>query len=326
MFRLPPPPLCLNSIIPVAIALLESLYFCVFAWLSNLGFLGSDRVIMFFNPTQPTVPLAGKTLVVPVVSTANVSQLSADLLIATLSLERIGICDSSFLIPALGAREHGPGVSTPLECTCTRLELGIERLRMLGVVYGKAGLDVVVVQQRSPALKSQKQEFVDALLDFVNTSGFAAALFLSGVDLSNRTDSQMLTPTYHLRPTGAAPDLSVYITRTSCAATHPRRIRPRYLSTRSNSRIRKIPLRTSRSSQAAASPRRIFQTISRSPPSSVATAGFLQFVLEGDNRADAALLASAVIAVLGLQVPGFKEPDSWKRGLFGAPPDASLYD
>lgn len=70
--------------------------------------------------------------------------------------------------------------------------------------------------------------------------------------------------------------------------------------------------------------RRILQTLSKSP-SSVPTAAVLQFVLEGDNRADAAMLASAVIAVFGLSVSGFKEPRSWKQGLFGAPPDQTLY-
>lgn len=70
--------------------------------------------------------------------------------------------------------------------------------------------------------------------------------------------------------------------------------------------------------------RRILQTLSKSQ-SSVPTAAILQFVLEGDNRADAALLASVVVAVLGLSIGGFKEPPSWKQGLFGAPPDQTLY-
>jgi len=76
-------------------------------------------------------------------------------------------------------------------------------------VYGKDGIDLVVVQQRSPALKvsrpgasiyldlnsslkSRKQEFIDALLEFIQNSGVTSVLFLSGVDLSNRTDAQML--------------------------------------------------------------------------------------------------------------------------------------
>jgi len=52
----------------------------------------------------------------PVVSVANVAQLAADLLIASLSLDRVGIFDPRNLIPVVGAREDGlPGVTTPLE-------------------------------------------------------------------------------------------------------------------------------------------------------------------------------------------------------------------
>jgi PAC2 family len=54
----------------------------------------------------------------PVISKGNVGQLACDLLIASLSLERIGFLDSSALVPVIGSREDGvKGVSTPLEGT-----------------------------------------------------------------------------------------------------------------------------------------------------------------------------------------------------------------
>ncbi|KAJ6587127.1 PAC2 family-domain-containing protein [Mycena vulgaris] len=256
----------------------------------------------FFNPTKSSIQLTGKTLIVPVVSTANVSQLAVDLLIASLSLERIGIFDSAFLVPVVGGREEGLGVSTPLE------------------LYGKDGLEIVVVQQRSPALKSQKHEFIHALLEFIQTSGVTAALFLSGVDLSNRTDSQMVTPTYQIHPPSAVPLSSTPLAR---LATLPI---PEY-----SSPVSQHPFQATDESETdvpfipgGSLTRRILQTLSKSQ-SSVPTAAILQFVLEGDNRADAALLASVVVAVLGLSIGGFKEPRSWKQGLFGAPPDQTLY-
>ncbi|KAJ7647118.1 PAC2 family-domain-containing protein [Roridomyces roridus] len=257
--------------------------------------------MVFFQPTRP-LQLTGKTLIVPVVSTANVSQLAADLLVATLSLESIGIFDSSFLVPVVGSREEGVGV-------CTSLEL-----------YGKDGLDVVIVQQRSPALKSQKHEFISALLEFIETSGVAAVLFLSGVDLSNRTDSQMITPTYHIHPPNATSLATSPLARLSELPI------PEY-----SSPVPQYPLHSSEQPEpdvpfipGGSLTRRILQTLGGSK-NSVPTAAILQFVLEGDNRADAALLASAVVAVLGLNVTGFKEPRSWKQGLFGAPPDQTLY-
>ncbi|KAK7005709.1 proteasome assembly chaperone 2 [Favolaschia claudopus] len=258
----------------------------------------------FFTSTNNSLKPAGKTLIVPVVSTANVAQLAADLLISSLSLERIGVFNSEFLVPVVGSCEDGVGVSTPLE------------------LHGKAGLDIVVIQQRSPALKFQKQEFIDSILEFIRTSGVTAVLFLSGVDLSNRTDSQMQTPTYHLLPPNATP-----LSSSTSLARLPQLPIPTY-----SSPVPQYPLQNSDTEESSDVPfipggsltRRILRTLSKSP-SPVPTAAILQFVLEGDNRADAAILASAVIAVLGLSVPGFKEPRSWKQGLFGAPPDQTLY-
>ncbi|EEB87281.1 hypothetical protein MPER_15444, partial [Moniliophthora perniciosa FA553] len=51
----------------------------------------------------------------PVVSTANVSQLTADLLIASLGLSRIAVFDSSYGIPLVGSTEDGDGVTTAFE-------------------------------------------------------------------------------------------------------------------------------------------------------------------------------------------------------------------
>lgn len=50
-------------------------------------------------------------------SVANVAQLAADLLIASLALKRVGIFDARDLIPVVGGREGGEeGITTPLEC------------------------------------------------------------------------------------------------------------------------------------------------------------------------------------------------------------------
>lgn len=89
-------------------------------------------------------------------SVANVAQLAVDLLIATLNLKRIGIFDARDLIPVVGGREEGEeGVTTPLERelleNSPRTSSPIYHSSL--IVYGKEGLNVVVIQQRSPALK-----------------------------------------------------------------------------------------------------------------------------------------------------------------------------
>jgi proteasome assembly chaperone 2 len=57
----------------------------------------------------------------------------------------------------------------------------------------------------------------------------------------------------------------------------------------------------------------------------VPTASLLQFVLEGDNRRDAALFAAVAAKVVGLPLEHWTQPNSWKQGLFGAPYDRTLY-
>lgn len=57
----------------------------------------------------------------------------------------------------------------------------------------------------------------------------------------------------------------------------------------------------------------------------IPTAGLLQFVLEGDNRADAGLLASIVAKVVGKDITQWRQPGSWRDGLFGTPHDQTLY-
>src|SRR5882762_3424974 len=57
------------------------------------------------------------------------------------------------------------------------------------------------------------------------------------------------------------------------------------------------------------------------------TAALLQFALEGDNRADAALFAAVVAKALRLDrhFAEWRQPSSWKVGLFGTPQDQTLY-
>lgn len=71
--------------------------------------------------------------------------------------------------------------------------------------------------------------------------------------------------------------------------------------------------------------RRILSSLPQQWPTP--TAAILHFVVEGDNQADAAVLASAVAHVLGLEqsVKEWVQPGSWKQGLFGTPHDQTLY-
>ncbi|THH19976.1 hypothetical protein EW146_g1293 [Bondarzewia mesenterica] len=256
----------------------------------------------FYYPRPSSLNIAGKSVVIPIVSTANVSQLAVDLLIASLSLRCIGAFDPQYLVPVVGAREDGEkGVTTPLE------------------LYGREGVNVVVMQQRSPVLKSRKQDFIDALLSFIRESQCAAALFLSGVDLSNRTDAQMFTPTYHIRPSTSPSWTS---TPLQSLASLPI---PKYTSP-----VSQHPLAAQLESSVPFIPgggltRRIVTSIPPAWP--VPTVSLLQFVIEGDNRADASMLAAVVAKVLSVDmlIGTWKQPSSWQQGLFGTPQDQTLF-
>lgn len=252
----------------------------------------------FAYSTEFELDLTGKTLIVPVVSVANVSQLAADLLIASLSLHRIAIINAKFFVPVVGGREGGDGITTPLE------------------LYGKANGDLVIMQQRSPVLKSRKQEFVVALLDFIKSSSLGSVLFISGVDLSNRTDAQMFTSTYHIHPPNSPP-----LTTTALRALTS--IPPYYTfaplaSPHDGVKDTAIPF-----IPGGGLTRRILSSLPSQWP--VPTASMLQFVLEGDNRTDARQFAAAVAKVVGLKsLEHWTQPSSW-QGLFGAPHDQALY-
>ncbi|KAJ3537288.1 hypothetical protein NMY22_g5650 [Coprinellus aureogranulatus] len=219
----------------------------------------------FVYPTA-SVNLAGKILVVPIVSTANVAQLAADLLVATLSLRQIAILDPSYCIPVVGGREDGvKGVTTPLE------------------LFSSSESKIVVIQQRSPVLvkQSRKQE----------------------------------TPTYQIR----LPQFHMSLLGTGLQNLEQLPI-PVYRSQGSEAENPSTPF-----IPGGGLTRRILNSIPEGW--AIPAASLLQFVLEGDNAADAAMLASAVVGVLELTIPNgqLKAPTSWKAGLFGSPHDQSLY-
>jgi len=232
------------------------------------------------------------TIIIPMVSTANLGQLAVDLLVSSLGLERLGIFDSEFVFPVVGGREDGStGVTTPLE------------------LFGKEGFPFYFLQQRSPVIKSCKSNFVASLISFVQKQQFSSVLILSGLDLSHRDDSHMLARAYHLLPiSNAAPGSSSEpVSRLSSFI-------PPYTEKNGLTNLH-LP--------SSGITKQLLQSL---PASSFPSTGVvLQYVLEGDNREDAYLMATIVARVLGLQEFEWKEPRSWKQGLFGAPHDQTLF-
>jgi len=252
----------------------------------------------FIYPTTDiNFKLSGKLLVVPVVSTANVSQLAADLIIASLTLKRLAVIDPSYFVPFVGGREDGEeGVSTPCE------------------LFGGADVDIVVVQQRSPVLKSQKERFVHKLLEFIKSSDVAAVLLLSGMDQTIRSDAQMLNPTYYIYP--QSNPLSSTALKNVLSLAIPG-YAPQENTGVIGSGLPIIP--------GSGLTRRIISSIPSDWP--IPVLSLLQYALQGDNREDAYLLASVALKVLNRDslIREWRQPSSWNDGLFGGPHDQSLY-
>jgi len=177
----------------------------------------------------------------------------------------------------------------------------------------------VVMQPRSPVLKSRKDAYIEAFFQFVSDSQFSAVLFLSGVDVSNRTDEQMNAVTYYIDPPNSPSwdstplktitDLRIPV-YTSLVAQHP-------MSPSNEGPIPFIP--------GGGLTRRTLSSLPAILP--VPVGALLQFVAEGDNRTDAYSMAHAVASVLKLngEIRVWLQPKSWQQGLFGTPQGQTLY-
>jgi proteasome assembly chaperone 2 len=109
--------------------------------------------------------LEGRTLLLPIVSTGNVGQLCADLLISA-GGEKVGNLSSNCVLPACGYETY-PGQERRL--LVTKLELFL--------------LDsVAIVQQRAPVRRGDEERFVNDILHWAKGAGIAEVVLLTGAE------------------------------------------------------------------------------------------------------------------------------------------------
>lgn len=111
------------------------------------------------------INLEDYTLILPSVAVGNVGQLSVDLLISNLNLQKIGQIFSAAFVPIIGANAYH-------ECS-NELITAID-------VYAGFKEHVVVVQIRSPYV-GELTEFFDELARFVVERKIAKVMYFSGV-------------------------------------------------------------------------------------------------------------------------------------------------
>ncbi|CAG8435287.1 5537_t:CDS:2 [Diversispora eburnea] len=112
-----------------------------------------------FIPENDKCIFTGSTLILPAISIGNVPQLAIDLLITTLSLQRIGFLEDENVLPIAGASEHtaGNGITVAIE--------------------GK---------------KKKRNAFIENLLAFIKESNFSKVILLSSADATYRIDDQLI--------------------------------------------------------------------------------------------------------------------------------------
>lgn len=189
-------------------------------------------------------------------------------------------------------------------------------------------------------LQARKESFQDSMLRFAQENDLGSILLLTGADVTNRSDSQMLyvalTNPSLLKAKGP-----------SCDSSPSYALLPPKSPSLENSKIQlieKLPLYRYEPSVGhlegaesqlpkPATPiipgggltRRLLSVFSMGLVKPIPIAAIVQFVVEGDNRGDAEFFARTVAQVLGLHISEWIQPPSWRIGLFGTPHDQSLY-
>lgn len=136
----------------------------------------------------------GCTLVLPVVAIGNIGQLAVDLLLNTFAVTRVGFLKDFSILPVAG---HG-ALDYLEERGQSLLHIGLE------VFYDEKN-KLVFIQQRSPVTKSERNNFVNNLTNWIIAQQFSRVIMLTSADARRRTDKQISSSPfgYLISPTSA---------------------------------------------------------------------------------------------------------------------------
>ncbi|KAK7114390.1 proteasome assembly chaperone 2-like [Littorina saxatilis] len=119
------------------------------------------------------------TLLVPMVSVGNVGQLTADLIISTLWMDRIGFILHDAITPAIGNNPFAHAATTACKVT-TCCE-----------VYESAATQVMAIQQRAPLVKGRVKSYVKFLSEWIKEKNFHKVVIVGSTFSHERLDYQM---------------------------------------------------------------------------------------------------------------------------------------
>ncbi|KAG0307133.1 Proteasome assembly chaperone 2 [Dissophora globulifera] len=295
------------------------------------------------SPGFDTSRFKGTTLILPSVSIGNVPQLTADLLLATLSLDRVGCIEDENVIPVIGPadppqqtglKSKRPAyASSSSSATTLAVSSGAALSLAVEVFQSKDG-QWTLIQQRSPTLRHRSHFYTDNLIQFIKDSNFGQVVVLASADGARRVDTQLrstTTPIRYIPSPALAQDLVETLQRLGLeqledvAVTEDEK---REALIRRHEQLVSHDYDASRSEPAASglveqvegmqieNEAKALEKVPRIPSGGIARRlhalcqdqgvpilTIVKFAMEGDNAPDAIYLANVLNAVLKVHVP-----------------------
>ncbi|KAF9956518.1 Proteasome assembly chaperone 2 [Mortierella alpina] len=141
----------------------------------------------------------GTTLILPAVSIGNVPQLTTDLFLSTLKLDRVGCIEDENVIAVVGPADRPHQASSP-SSTATATATAATESATVGLslaveVFQTKDGKWTLVQQRSPTVPHRSHFYADNLVQFIRESEFDQVVLLASADGARKIDAQLRSST-----------------------------------------------------------------------------------------------------------------------------------
>ncbi|XP_041377008.1 proteasome assembly chaperone 2-like [Gigantopelta aegis] len=134
---------------------------------------------MFYPTDCKTNNWTNCTLILPTVSVGNVAQLAVDLLVSTLSMNRVGYILHESILPMCGNNPFASNKDKACRL-CTSCE-----------VFESSSDNFVVVQQRAPFIRGKKKIFFKWFSEWIRAQNFSRVIILTSSFAEERLDKQI---------------------------------------------------------------------------------------------------------------------------------------
>ncbi|KAF9537670.1 Proteasome assembly chaperone 2 [Mortierella hygrophila] len=301
----------------------------------------------------------GTTLILPSVSIGNVPQLTTDLLLSTLKLDRVGCIEDENVVPVLGPADRPQSESTSATASGTGAGTGVVPGGLLSLaveVFQSKDGKWTLIQQRSPTVSHRSHHYADNLVRFIQDSEFDQVVLLASADGARRIDIQLRSgnPVRYI-PSPQLPGTVLETLRglgleelENIPATDREVERARELHVQLAEQVQDIQLdEPSTTLSTTTSTQRTLEKVPRIPnggfarrlhslcqESGIAILTVVAFAMEGDNAPDAIFLANVLNAILRVHSPTeqqvrdgegeWKVPKSWDS-LYGNSHHQDMY-